>query len=144
MSLSQFRERINTMFLEDPKRSMRINAMSFGFKYGSPAEADLVFDVRCLPNPFYIDSLKHKTGLTTDVSEYVMAWPQSVELLQKITDLIGFLIPLYQKEGKSQLTVAFGCTGGKHRSVTFAERLYAHLSEQELSVSVNHRDIAKN
>ena len=144
MSLAQFRERMNSMFLEDPKRSMQINTMSFGFKYGSPVEADLVFDVRCLPNPFYIDSLKHKTGLMPDVSEYVMAWPQSIALLKKITDLVDFLIPLYQKEGKSQLTVAFGCTGGKHRSVTFAERLYIHLVEQDLSVSVNHRDITKN
>ena len=79
-----------------------------------------------------------------DVSDYVMAWPQSIALLKKITDLVDFLIPLYQKEGKSQLTVAFGCTGGKHRSVTFAERLYIHLVEQDLSVSVNHRDITKN
>ena len=143
MALAQFRERINTLFLENPSASMQINCMSFGFKYGAPAEADLMFDVRCLPNPFYIDSLKYKTGLDADVNEYVMAWPQSVLLLQKLVDLLDYLIPLYMKEGKSQLTVAFGCTGGKHRSVTFAEKLYAHFSEQNLSVSVNHRDISK-
>lgn len=117
--------------------------MSFGFKYGPATEADLVFDVRCLPNPFYIDELKSQTGLDKPVYDYVMKWPQSTELANKIIDLIDFLIPYYLDEGKSQLVIAFGCTGGKHRSVTFAELLYQHLSELGNKVTVNHRDILK-
>ncbi len=143
LSAMQLKERIGNIFLDNISNSMLINCMSFGFKYGAPSEADLVFDVRCLPNPFYIDDLKYKTGLDAEVNEYVMAWPQAVELLDKLKDLIDFLIPLYLSEGKSQLTISIGCTGGKHRSVTFAEKLYAHLSEQGKKVAVNHRDILK-
>lgn len=143
LSAIQLKERISNLFLDNISNSMLISCMSFGFKYGSPSEADLVFDVRCLPNPFYIDSLKHKTGLDDDVREYVMAWPQSIELTKKLNDLVDYLIPLYLSEGKSQLTIAFGCTGGKHRSVTFAENLYRHLSDEQKRVTVNHRDILK-
>lgn len=143
LSAMQLKERISNIFLENISNSMLINCMSFGFKYGAPQEADLVFDVRCLPNPFYIDELKLKTGLDAPVSDYVMSWPQAVELLDRLIDLTDFLIPLYLSEGKSQLTIAFGCTGGKHRSVTFAEKLYKHLSEQGKRAAVNHRDILK-
>ena len=143
LSAMQLKERINNIFLDNISNSMLINCMSFGFKYGSPSEADLVFDVRCLPNPFYIDDLKYKTGLDDDVKEYVMAWPQSQILLDKLLDLADYLIPLYLSEGKSQLTIAVGCTGGKHRSITFAERFYNHLLEQGKKVAVNHRDILK-
>lgn len=143
LSAMQLKERISNIFLDNISNSMLINCMSFGFKYGAPSEADLVFDIRCLPNPFYEDELKHKTGLDLPVSDYVMSFGQSQELLKKATDLIDFLIPLYLSEGKSQLTIAFGCTGGKHRSVTFAERLYSHLSEAGSRASVNHRDILK-
>lgn len=141
LSAMQLKERINNLFLDNISNSMLINCMSFGFKYGSPAEADLVFDVRCLPNPFYEDDLKYKTGLDSAVSEYVMASPQSIILQEKLVDLIDYLIPLYLSEGKSQLTIAIGCTGGKHRSVTFAEKIYNHLLEQGKKVAVNHRDI---
>lgn len=143
LSAMQLKERINNIFLDNISNSMLINCMSFGFKYGSPAEADLVFDVRCLPNPFYIDDLKYKTGLDNEVSEYVMSWPQAQTLLDKLIDLIDYLIPLYVSEGKSQLTIAVGCTGGKHRSVTFAEKLYSYLLENGKKLAVNHRDILK-
>lgn len=143
LSAIQLRERINSIFLDNISNSMLINCMSFGFKYGSPSEADLIFDVRCLPNPFYVDELKYKTGLDSEVREYVMSWPQSQELTKKLVDLIDYLIPLYLSEGKSQLTIAFGCTGGKHRSVTFGENLYNHLLEEGKKVAVNHRDILK-
>ena len=143
LSAAQLKERISNIFLDNIATGMLINCMSFGFKYGAATEADLVFDVRCLPNPFYLDELKNLTGLDPAVSNYVMEWPQSAELADKITELIDFLIPYYLDEGKSQLVIAFGCTGGKHRSVTFAELLYKHLSSKGNKVTVNHRDIMK-
>lgn len=118
--------------------------MSFGFKYGVSTESDLVFDVRCLPNPFYIDELKHKTGCDQEVRDYVMSFEQSRELFGKLKDLMDFLIPLYISEGKSQLVIAFGCTGGKHRSITFAELMAKYLSEKEYKVQKFHRDIARD
>ncbi|MGI5959123.1 MAG: RNase adapter RapZ [Massiliimalia sp.] len=139
----QLKEKISNIFLDNVANGMLINCMSFGFKYGYPSEADLVFDVRCLPNPFYIPDLKYKTGIDHEVSDYVMEWPQSQELFAKLSDLIDFLIPLYISEGKSQLVIAMGCTGGKHRSVTFAEKMYRHLLEKDMRVTVNHRDISK-
>lgn len=142
-STSQFKERIHSMFLENANDFLSIEVMSFGFKYGGLSEGDLVFDVRCLPNPYYIPELTHKTGLSSEVSGYVMKFEQSQELLKKLIDLVNFLIPLYQKEGKSQLVIAFGCTGGKHRSVTFAEAIAKELKSQNLKVRVNHRDIEK-
>ena len=144
LSNAQLKERICTLFLDNYATGMMSNCMSFGFKYGDPTYADLVFDVRCLPNPFYIEELKHKTGLDQEVRDYVMNSPNSAELFEKIRDLIDFLLPLYLNEGKSQLTIGFGCTGGKHRSVTFAELFYKYLSEKGNRVSVNHRDITKN
>lgn len=143
MAVAQFRERMYSLFLEDSDDFIHIDICSFGFKHGSIADADLVFDVRCLPNPFYIEDLKTKTGLQTEVSEYVMSFEESVELLKKLEDLVDFLIPMYIKEGKSQLVIAFGCTGGKHRSVTFAEKLAAHLIKNEHKVRIYHRDIDK-
>ena len=103
----------------------------------------MVFDVRCLPNPFYIDNLRHKTGLDQEVRDYVMEFEQSQLLKDKLLDLIDFLLPQYIHEGKSQLVVAVGCTGGKHRSVTFAEIIAQHLSENGVRVNINHRDIQK-
>lgn len=143
LSAAQLKERISNIFLDNVMTGMLINCTSFGFKYGPATEADLVFDVRCLPNPFYVDELKKQTGLDQPVRDYVMKWPQSIELLNKIVDLVDFLIPYYLDEGKSQLVIAFGCTGGKHRSVTFAEYLYKHLSDKGHKVTVNHRDILK-
>jgi UPF0042 nucleotide-binding protein len=120
-----------------------VKVTSFGFKSGMSIEADLVFDVRCLPNPFYVPELKHKTGLDSEVRDFVMNSPDSHKLLEKLFDLIDFSLPLYKKEGKSQLIISFGCTGGKHRSVTFAELTAAHLKEAGYNVMVSHRDIKK-
>lgn len=143
LSTSQMKEQINSIFLDNVNDFMIIKVMSFGFKYGAPNEADLVFDVRCLPNPFYVPELKTLTGLDSRVSDFVMNSENSHTLLDKLTDLLDFLYPLYIREGKSQLVVAFGCTGGKHRSVTFAEMMYHHLEEKGLKVRVSHRDIEK-
>lgn len=143
LSANELKQRMNNIFLDNIRNSMLVNVMSFGFKYGVPAEADLVFDVRCLPNPFYVDDLKPKTGLEEEVRDYVMNSDDSRQLLDKLKDLISFLIPLYQKEGKTQLMIGVGCTGGKHRSVTFAELIYQYLSEQNQNVRVLHRDISK-
>ena len=143
LSANELKQRMNNIFLDHIQNSMLVNVMSFGFKYGLPSEGDLIFDVRCLPNPFYVDELKKKTGLDAEVRDYVMNSPNSTELLNKLKDLIGFLVPLYQQEGKSQLMIGVGCTGGKHRSVTFAELLYQFLSEQGCNVRVVHRDISK-
>lgn len=139
----QLKEKICGIFLGNLSSGMLINCMSFGFKYGYPSEADLMFDIRCLPNPFYINDLKHKTGTDAVVRDYVMSWSQSRALFDKLTDLVDFLIPHYITEGKSQLVIAMGCTGGKHRSITFAELMYKHLLEQERKVTIHHRDIGK-
>lgn len=142
-STSQLKEHIANLFLDKPTDRMIVSCMSFGFKYGVPSEADLVFDVRCLPNPFYIPELKPKTGLDAEVRDYVMGFEQSQTLENKLRDLIEFLIPHYVSEGKSRLVIAFGCTGGKHRSVTFAERMAAFLKEKEYKVRILNRDIEK-
>jgi len=141
-SPAQLREQILALFLSKDEERMPIHCMSFGYKYGFPAEADLVFDVRCFPNPFYIDELKHKTGLDKKVHDYVMDNEAVQVFTRKLYDMVDFLIPLYENEGKTQLVIAIGCTGGKHRSVTLTEELAAHLGK-ESRVMVNHRDIHK-
>lgn len=140
MSPAQLRERVKDMFSGEMD-DMLITCLSFGFKYGIPKDADIVMDVRCLPNPFYVPELKHKTGKDKDVRDYVMNSSDSVDLLEKFWDMITFLLPNYKREGKSQLVIAFGCTGGKHRSITFAELLNARLSAEGKNTSVYHRDI---
>lgn len=143
LTSTQLKEEIAALFLEKPGDRMILNCMSFGFKYGVPSEADLVFDVRCLPNPFYVPELKHKTGLDKEVRDYVMDSEDSVEFENRIFGMIEFLIPLYVREGKSRLVIAFGCTGGKHRSITFAHRAAEHFREKECNVREMHRDIEK-
>lgn len=143
MSTKQLKDRIAGLFLESGEKTLRVQCMSFGFKYGLPADADLIFDVRCLPNPFYVPELKHKTGLDNAVSSYVMEFDQSKEFLKKLIDLMDFTLPLYREEGKSELVIAFGCTGGKHRSVTFAEAMSRHLRENGVHCNTIHRDIQK-
>ncbi|HIZ56916.1 MAG TPA: RNase adapter RapZ [Firmicutes bacterium] len=143
LSVAQLKERVSMIFLDNAVTGMLVTCESFGFKYGPPHDADLIFDVRCLPNPFYIPALKHKTGLDREVSEYVMDHTEAQELYRRIEALVDYSLPLYLNEGKSQLTIAFGCTGGKHRSVTFAEKMYKHLSDKEHRVVVAHRDIIK-
>lgn len=140
---SKFKEIMLKMFLNKVSDSMMINCLSFGFKYGVPDEADLVFDVRFLPNPFYVPELKTKTGEDSAVRDYVMNSEISVQFRKKLFDMLEFLVPQYIAEGKSQLVIAFGCTGGRHRSVTFAELTYSFLSEKGYNVHVMHRDAQK-
>ena len=121
-----------------------VTVLSFGFKYGIPADADLVFDVRFLPNPYYVEDLRPKTGNEQEVRDYVMNCKEYDLFLTKITDLLTFLTPQYIKEGKNQLVVAIGCTGGKHRSVTVARGIHEHLLEKNYSVKIGHRDISKD
>lgn len=144
LSTSQLKKEIKELFLENSSDSMMIKVMSFGYKYGVSTESDLVFDVRCLPNPYYIKDLRPKTGCDSVVRDYVMSFDQSKELLGKVKDLLDFLIPLYIQEGKSQLVIAFGCTGGKHRSITFTELVSDHLVSQGYRVQKSHRDIHKD
>ena len=131
------------MFLENVSKSMVISCLSFGFKYGVPDEADLMFDVRFLPNPFYVAELKHRTGEEQEVRDYVMNSEISEQFRDKLFDMIDFLVPQYISEGKSQLVIAFGCTGGRHRSVTFAEMTNDYLKEKGYNTHVLHRDSQK-
>ena len=125
-------------------KNMLITIVSFGFKYGIPVDSDLVFDVRFLPNPYYVEELKHKTGNQAEVQEFVCANGQAKEFLDKLSDMIQFLIPQYILEGKNQLVIGIGCTGGKHRSVTIANKLYDILRQQKkYRVKMEHRDITK-
>ena len=146
MKVSQLKEYIGTVFASetDTKKRIAVNVMSFGFKYGIPQDADLVFDVRFLPNPFYIPELKEKTGLDKEVSGYVMSFDESKEFANRLKDMFAFLMPQYIKEGKSNLIIAIGCTGGKHRSVTLANELTNYLTEGGYNTFVNHRDINKD
>ena len=128
---------------KDAKQGLEINVMAFGFKYGMPLDADLVFDVRCFPNPFYIDELKHKTGNDKDVQDYVMSFKTAEEFMEKLQDMMSFMIPLYIEEGKVSLSIAIGCTGGKHRSVTMTNRLADYLRTLDYSVNVTYRDIGR-
>lgn len=143
-SPAQLKERISDIFLGNSVKGMRITSMSFGFKYGMPTEADMVFDVRCFPNPFYVSELRDKTGKDKQVYDYVMMKPEAEAFAKKLTDMIDYLIPLYSDEGKSSLTIAFGCTGGKHRSVSFAEYLCEYLNGKGLSCKTLHRDILRH
>ncbi len=144
LSVNQLKEQIRDLFLENPSDSITVKVMSFGFKYGVSTESDLIFDVRCLPNPFYIPELRHHTGCDSCVRDYVMNFEQSKELMKKLEDLIDFLLPLYTTEGKSQIVISFGCTGGKHRSITFAELMAEHISSKGYKVQKYHRDITKD
>lgn len=122
--------------------SLMVNILSFGFKNGIPQDADLVFDVRFLPNPFYIDELKHKTGLDREVQDYVMGFPEANAFLDKLSDMVQFLIPNYIKEGKYQLVIGIGCTGGQHRSVTLAGELFGRLKDKgDYGLTLRHRDV---
>ena len=144
MLTRELKRELNKIYIQNKEyKNLYITVLSFGFKYGIPMDSDLVFDVRFLPNPFYIPELKHCTGLQSNVSDYVMSFEQSREFLRKLIDMADYLIPHYIEEGKSQLVIAVGCTGGHHRSVTIAEKLYKHLRENKHHVVVTHRDIEK-
>ncbi len=140
LSTAQNRERVCSLFLNKGQTGMSLMVVSFGFKYGIPQEADLVFDVRCLPNPFYVPELKKLTGLDQAVVDYVMKAPESQEFLRRIESFLEYALPLYVKEGKSQLMIAVGCTGGKHRSITFARKIGEYCQKLGYAPSVQHRD----
>ena len=124
--------------------SLMVTVMSFGFKHGIPADADLVLDVRFLPNPFYIDELKCKTGNDREVQEYVLSFQEAEIFMEKLTDMVQFLIPNYVKEGKNRLVVAIGCTGGRHRSVTLANELYRSIKDKgKYGCKLYHRDVGQ-
>lgn len=126
----------------EARSSLRTEILSFGYKRGIPRESDLVFDVRFLPNPYYIRSIRAYTGLEAPVRDYVLSQPETQDFLNRLYGLVDFLLPLYQREGKRRLMIAVGCTGGAHRSVAIAQALYAHLQTQGQAVGVVHRDIA--
>ena len=139
----ELKEEIDRIFVKNGEyNNLIISIMSFGFKHGIPADADLVFDVRFLPNPFYIDELKYMTGNDKGVQEYVMGFPEAGQFMDKLEDMLRFLIPNYIKEGKYQLVVAIGCTGGKHRSVTLANELYRRMKDKgNYGLTISHRDV---
>lgn len=139
----ELKEELDRIFVKNEKyNSLMVNVMSFGFKNGIPSDADLIFDVRFLPNPYYIDELKHQTGNDKPVQDYVMGFEEAEIFLQKLVDMILFLIPNYVKEGKYQLVIGIGCTGGKHRSVTLANELYKALKNKgNYGLTIQHRDV---
>ncbi|WP_041304162.1 RNase adapter RapZ [Kyrpidia tusciae] len=140
---AELKEKIAAHFSGSDINRLTLHLVSFGFKYGVPIDADLVFDVRFLPNPYYLDALRPLTGLDLDVYEYVMKWPAAKTFSDKLTDMLDFLLPQYVKEGRSQLVVAVGCTGGQHRSVAMVELLRRHYQARE-KVHVYHRDIHRD
>ena len=139
------RSEMEKIFVENKDyKNLFINILSFGSKYGIQVDSDLVFDVRFMPNPYYEEDLKHKTGNDKEVQDFVLSSPVSGEFLEKLQDMIRFLIPNYIAEGKHQLVISIGCTGGKHRSVTIANRLYECLKkDEEYGIKITHRDIGK-
>lgn len=135
------RKEVISLFNENIKsKGFIITIISFGFKYGIPIDSDLVYDVRFMPNPYYVEELKEKTGNDKYVQEYVLNDVNSVKFLEKLYDMIDFLLPMYIKEGKNQLVISIGCTGGKHRSVTISNKLYEHLENQNYNAYIKHRD----
>jgi len=143
LEAAQLRARVREMFLQDLSDAMVVVCSSFGFKNGIPSDSDLLFDVRCLPNPFYLDELRPLTGLDSRVRDYVLGSIPAKGLIPKLLDLVDYLIPLYRQEGKSQLVVSIGCTGGQHRSVAFCELLATHLAENGIPAKAIHRDVGE-
>lgn len=143
MNTTNLREAVRNLFVEDVSDTLLISCVSFGFMHGIPAEADLVFDVRCMPNPFHVPELREYSGLDKCVQDYVMSFDVAKEMRAKMFDMIDFLLPQYITEGKSQLVIAIGCTGGRHRSVTYTEQLYAHIKEKGYKARILHRDVNK-
>ncbi|MCM3708204.1 MULTISPECIES: RNase adapter RapZ [Cytobacillus] len=140
MKPRELREKILTEFSLNKKTIFTVNVMSFGFKHGIPIDADLVFDVRFLPNPHYIEHMRPKTGLDAEVSGYVLKWTETSKFLEKVTELLSFMLPQYKREGKAQLVVAIGCTGGQHRSVALTEYIADYYSK-DYNTAITHRDI---
>ncbi len=143
LSTARLRSELIRLFEEQPERAMVVNVLSFGFKYGIPLDADLVLDVRFLPNPYYIAELKPKSGLTPEVRDFIFAYQQTQDYLQKLEDLLAYTLPLYFEEGKTGLVIAVGCTGGRHRSVAVAKEIGDFVMKRGYPTVVNHRDIAR-
>ena len=144
ISTARLRQQLLNLFGETgEKGGMTVNVISFGFKYGLPLEADLVFDVRFMPNPFYIEELRNLTGLDRAVSEYVFGFPETVGFMERLQDFMTFTLPLYAQEGKAGLVIAIGCTGGHHRSVAIAHEIAKRVREQEYPVTEVHRDMGR-
>ena len=143
LSTALLKEKILSYVVDDKKQSMSVEVVSFGFKYGVPNDADLIFDVRCLKNPFYVPRLRKLTGNDAAVSDYVFSDPNAEKLLDAQEKLIDMSLPLYINEGKGHLTICYGCTGGNHRSVAFANRLHEHIKEAGYACSVHHRDLSR-
>ena len=141
---NELKEKIVRLFGNTDGEKMGINVLSFGFKFGMPLDADMVLDVRFLPNPFYIESMRHKSGAVPEVAEYIEKWPVTQEFEAKLDAMIEFLIPQYIKEGKSQLVIAVGCTGGMHRSVYIAKHIFDFLGTRGYQATLEHRDLMKN
>ena len=142
LTVHQLKDVITQHALQGVKtEKMRISVLSFGFKYGVPLEADLIVDVRFIPNPYFIPELKKLDGKNESVRRFVTKWTETREFLEKYFALIDYLLPLYEREGKSYLTIAVGCTGGRHRSVTVAEKIFEHLKEEKRELTLKHRDI---
>ncbi|MFI5057101.1 MAG: RNase adapter RapZ [Candidatus Acidiferrales bacterium] len=142
-NVHELRQFVTARFKNPDKRPMLVSVVSFGYRYGVPTDADLVFDVRFLPNPHFVPRLRRFTGKAPKVRRYIQSFPQTAEFLRRIEGLLTYLIPHYIREGKSYLTIAFGCTGGKHRSVMLAESMKKALEKHSLSAKVVHRDIEK-
>ncbi|MDD6382865.1 MAG: RNase adapter RapZ [Selenomonadaceae bacterium] len=140
----ELRDKLRRLFGKSGGEQMNINVLSFGFKFGMPLDADMVLDVRFLPNPFYIESMRHKSGAVPEVAEYIAKWPVTKEFTGLLDEMMDFLVPQYIKEGKSQLVIAIGCTGGMHRSVYIAKHIYDRLNAQGYSARLEHRDLMKN
>ena len=144
MPAAKLRNELYGLFGDKSARGkLSVNVVSFGFKYGVPLEADLVFDVRFLPNPFYVPELKHKTGMDSEVYDYVFSFPQTKTFIDKLEGMLSFLLPLYAEEGKSTLVIAVGCTGGHHRSVSVARCIASYLTALGYPAFENHRDITR-
>ena len=143
----ELKTELERIFIHDEDyKNMMITVLSFGFKYGIPADSDMVMDVRFLPNPYYDVELRPKTGNDKEIQDFVMKYPEATEFLDKMEDMVKFLIPQYISEGKNQLVISIGCTGGKHRSVTLANELFKRLDceEREYGIKIEHRDLTKD
>lgn len=143
LSASGLKSHIEKLFSESEESIMAISINTFGFKHGAPRDADLMFDVRFLPNPYYNLEMREKTGCDADVADYVFSTPESQQFMDKLIDMMSFLIPQYKKEGKRNLVISIGCTGGRHRSVAVGERLVAALNAQGHSTAIYHRDCTR-
>lgn len=144
--IRHLREKINEAYGDNknPERQLSITVLSFGFKYGIPVDSDLVFDVRFIPNPFYIPELKEYSGNDAPVKEYVLKQSETVTFIDKLIDMLKYLIPNYRKEGKRQLIISIGCTGGRHRSVAIANEIHRRLNEENYNAKIEHRDVAED